>query len=34
MTIKPGVSQTAQGLSGSGAPPNVTTAEVLLDLVR
>uniref|UniRef100_H3CHL5 Amino acid transporter n=1 Tax=Tetraodon nigroviridis TaxID=99883 RepID=H3CHL5_TETNG len=34
MAVKPGVTQTAQRLSGTGAPPNVTTADTLLDLVR
>lgn len=34
MTIKPGVSQTADSIDRTGETPNVTTADTLLDLVR
>ncbi|XP_029941241.1 excitatory amino acid transporter 3 [Salarias fasciatus] len=34
MTIKPGVSQTADHIDRSGTTPNVTTADTLLDLLR
>ncbi|CAI5682299.1 unnamed protein product [Oreochromis niloticus] len=34
MTIKPGVSQTAEHIDRAGTPPNVTTVDTLLDLLR
>uniref|UniRef100_A0A7N6BI00 Amino acid transporter n=1 Tax=Anabas testudineus TaxID=64144 RepID=A0A7N6BI00_ANATE len=34
MTIKPGVSQTADNIDRTGTTPNVTTTDTLLDLVR
>ncbi|XP_051935793.1 excitatory amino acid transporter 3 isoform X1 [Hippocampus zosterae] len=34
MTIKPGVSQTAQHIDRAGTTPNVTTVDTLLDLLR
>ncbi|XP_034531889.1 excitatory amino acid transporter 3 [Notolabrus celidotus] len=34
MTIKPGVSQTAEHIDRAGTTPNVTTVDTLLDLVR
>uniref|UniRef100_A0AAQ6A8C5 Amino acid transporter n=1 Tax=Amphiprion ocellaris TaxID=80972 RepID=A0AAQ6A8C5_AMPOC len=34
MTIKPGVSQTADNIDRTGTTPNVTTVDTLLDLVR
>uniref|UniRef100_A0A3P8WQE3 Amino acid transporter n=1 Tax=Cynoglossus semilaevis TaxID=244447 RepID=A0A3P8WQE3_CYNSE len=34
MTIKPGVSQTADHISRAGTTPNVTTVDTLLDLIR
>ncbi|XP_068164225.1 excitatory amino acid transporter 3 isoform X2 [Antennarius striatus] len=34
MTIKPGVSQTADNIDRTGITPNVSTADTLLDLVR
>uniref|UniRef100_A0A8D0D673 Amino acid transporter n=1 Tax=Sander lucioperca TaxID=283035 RepID=A0A8D0D673_SANLU len=34
MTIKPGVSQTADHIDRAGTTPNVTTVDTLLDLVR
>uniref|UniRef100_A0A3P8T8M5 Amino acid transporter n=1 Tax=Amphiprion percula TaxID=161767 RepID=A0A3P8T8M5_AMPPE len=34
MTIKPGVSQTADNIDRTGTMPNVTTVDTLLDLVR
>ncbi|XP_057710099.1 excitatory amino acid transporter 3 [Corythoichthys intestinalis] len=34
MTIKPGVSQTAQHIDRAGTTPNVTTIDTLLDLIR
>uniref|UniRef100_A0A3Q4MJH5 Amino acid transporter n=1 Tax=Neolamprologus brichardi TaxID=32507 RepID=A0A3Q4MJH5_NEOBR len=34
MTIKPGVSQTAEHIDRAGTPPDVTTVDTLLDLLR
>lgn len=34
MTIKPGVSQTADHIDRVGTTPNVTTVDTLLDLIR
>ncbi|XP_028261474.1 excitatory amino acid transporter 3 [Parambassis ranga] len=34
MTIKPGVSQTAEHIDRAGTTPNVTTVDTLLDLIR
>lgn len=34
MTIKPGVSQTADHIDRTGTTPNVTTVDTLLDLLR
>uniref|UniRef100_H2RMZ7 Amino acid transporter n=1 Tax=Takifugu rubripes TaxID=31033 RepID=H2RMZ7_TAKRU len=34
MTIRPGVTQTSEHINRTGTPPNVTTVDTLLDLVR